>query len=195
MSAPSAPRVMLIRHAEKPGEPPPPHGVDKHGDHDPESLSVHGWQRAGALACFFAPTHGPLQSPLLTTPAVLYAAAPEDSKGSSDGSKSERPLETITPLAKKLGLTIDTNFTKGQEAQVAEAAMAEGGVVLVCWQHQDAHLIANAILGDDTTAPQKWPGDRYDIVWVFDLQPGGSYSFTQVPQMLLAGDVPDPIAA
>ncbi|MFL5387036.1 MAG: hypothetical protein ACJ8GN_31460 [Longimicrobiaceae bacterium] len=187
----SAPRIMLIRHAEKPSEPPPPHGVNKHGDHDPESLSVHGWQRAGALACFFAPTHGPLQSPLISTPQVLYAAAPE--KEDHDGSKSERPVETITPLKKKLGFEIDTRFTKGQETQVAEVAMVESGVVLVCWQHTDLHLIANAILGNDTTAPQTWPGDRFDIVWVFDLQPGGGYSFTQVPQMLLAGDSTDPI--
>ncbi|MFL5541126.1 MAG: hypothetical protein ACJ8J0_19220 [Longimicrobiaceae bacterium] len=192
MSAAGASRIMLIRHAEKPGDPPPPHGVDKHGDHDPESLSVHGWQRAGALACFFAPTHGPLQSPLVSTPAVIYAAAPE--KEDQDGSKSERPLQTVTPLAQKLGLTVDTGFTRGQEAQVAQAAMTESGVVLIAWQHQDAHLIANAILGNDTTAPQTWPGDRFDIVWVFDLQRGGSYSFTQVPQMLLEGDSPDPIA-
>jgi hypothetical protein len=191
MSAASAPRIMLIRHAEKPDDPPPPYGVTHHGEQDPESLSVKGWQRAGALVCLFAPDRGPLQSPLLSTPQALYAASPGSS--GSEESKSHRPEETITPLAKKIGLSIQEQFTKGQEAQVAEAAMAESGVVLVCWQHKVLHLIANQILGNDTTAPQAWPGDRFDLVWVFDLQSGGSYSFTQVPQMLLEGDSPDPI--
>jgi hypothetical protein len=134
---------------------------------------------------------GPLQSPSLSTPQALFAASP-GSSGSDDG-KSQRPLETITPLAGKLGLTIDTSFAKGQEVQVAEAAMAQEGVVLICWQHQVSHLIANRILGNDTTAPQTWPGDRFDVVWVFDLQGDGSYAFTQVPQLLLEGDSPDPI--
>ena len=181
---------MLIRHAEKPDDPPP-HGVTKHGDHDPESLTVKGWQRAGALACFFAPTHGPLQSPLLATPEVLYAAAPGSS--GSEESKSKRPVETITPLSKKLGRGIREDFTKGQEVQVADAAMSGIGPVLICWQHKVLHLIANRILGNDTTAPQQWPGDRFDVVWVFDLQADGSYTFAQVPQMLLKGDVPTPI--
>jgi hypothetical protein len=187
----SSPRIMLIRHAEKPADPPPPHGVTKHGDHDDQSLTVTGWQRAGALACFFAPTAGPLQSPLLSTPAVVFAALPGSS--GSEESQSHRPVETISPLAGKLGLTIDTEFTKGQEVQVAEAAMAQAGAVLICWQHKDLHLIANQILGNDTTAPQQWPGDRYDMVWVFDLRADGSYAFTQVPQMLLEGDSSDPI--
>ena len=191
MDTPSLHRIMLIRHAEKPDDPPPPHGVNKHGDHDAESLTVHGWQRAGALACFFAPTHGPLQSPLISTPQVLYASPPGSS--GSEESKSQRPVETITPLAKKLGVTIDTSFTKGQEVQVAEAAMGQSGTVLVCWQHTDLHLIANQILGNDTTSPQTWPGDRYDVVWVFDLRPDLGYNFFQVPQMLLAGDSTDPI--
>jgi len=29
--------------------------------------------------------------------------------------------------------------------------------------------------------------NRFDIVWVFDLRPDGTYLFSQVPQMLLAG--------
>jgi len=182
---------MLIRHAEKPADPPPPHGVTQHGDHDDQSLTVTGWQRAGALACFFAPTAGPLQSPLLSTPAVVFAAVPGSS--GSEESQSRRPVETVTPLAEKLGLAIDTDFTKGQEAQVAEAAMAQGGAVLICWQHKDLHLIANQILGNDTTAPQQWPGDRYDVVWAFDLQADGRYAFAQVPQLLLEGDSPEPI--
>jgi hypothetical protein len=30
----------------------------------------------------------------------------------------------------------------------------------------------------------------FDLVWVFDLPPDGKYLFNQVPQMLLAGDLP-----
>lgn len=66
-------------------------------------------------------------------------------------------------------------------------AMGCGGIVLIAWEHQDIPGIANLILGNSTTAPQKWPGDRFDIVWIFDLQ-NDAYVFSQVPQRLLAGD-------
>jgi hypothetical protein len=67
--------------------------------------------------------------------------------------------------------------------------------VLIAWQHEASPAIANQILGNDTTAPQKWPGSRFDLVWVFDLDAGsGTYTFTQVPQLLLAGDSPDVIS-
>ena len=36
--------------------------------------------------------------------------------------------------------------------------------------------------------PTKWPHDRFDIVWVFTRQHDGTWKFTQVPQLLLAGD-------
>ncbi len=53
-------------------------------------------------------------------------------------------------------------------------------------------VIANAILGNKTTAPQYWPLDRFDLVWVFDRR-GDTWTFTQVPQLLLAGDRPEVI--
>lgn len=181
----TAQRIILIRHGEKP-DTPPPYGIDHHGVQNIQCLTVHGWERAGALACLFAPSRGPLQSPLISTPAAIFASPPGGT--GSDESQSQRPVETVTPLAKKLGIAIRTDFTKGQEAEVAQAAMAEQGVVLVCWQHKALPLIANAIVGNDTTVPQKWPGDRFDVVWIFDLQPGGGYGFSQLPQLLLAGD-------
>ena len=187
----AATRIMIIRHGEKPDNPPP-HGVTAKGDHDIQSLTVQGWQRAGALAAFFAPTNGPLQSPLISTPGTILASPPGGT--GSDESLSQRPVETVTPLADKLGLTIQTDFTKGEEAQVAQAAMAASGVVLVCWQHKALPLIANAVAGNDTTVPQKWPGARYDVVWIFDLQAGGGYAFSQLPQQLLAGDLPSVIS-
>lgn len=185
MSTATAQRIMLIRHAEKP-DTPPPYGIDDNGEQSKECLTVLGWQRAGALACLFAPSRGPLQSPLLATPGAIFAA-PHGGKA-DDESKSHRPMETVTPLAQKLGITLRTDFANGQEAEVAQAAMAEQGAVLIAWQHSDIPLIANAIAGNDTTVPQKWPGDRFDIVWIFDLQSDGSYAFSQLPQLLLAGD-------
>jgi hypothetical protein len=184
---PQASKIMIIRHAEKPSGAGAPFGVTGEGVQDIESLLVVGWQRAGALAVLFAPSDGPLQSPALARAQYLFAA------GDQSGGKSKRPLETLSALAQKLAIEIDATNTTGQEAQLAARAMESGGVVLISWEHKHIPLIANAILGN-TTAPQSWPDNRFDIVWVFDLDAGsGTYRFSQVPQLLLAGDVPSTI--
>jgi hypothetical protein len=178
-------KIMIVRHAEKPAAAGAPFGIDGSGNQDAESLIVAGWQRAGALAVLFAPSHGALQNPALATPEFLFASS------IAKHSSSERPQETITPLAAKLGLTINTDALKGQETDVAKAAMTCGGFALIAWEHENIPLIANAILGNSTTAPQSWPGTRFDLVWVFDLnRASASYVFSQVPQQLLAGDLP-----
>jgi len=180
-------KIMIIRHAEKPPDSGEPFGVTAEGVQDVESLIIQGWQRAGALACFFAPAHGPLQDAELATPQFLFASK------SKSGGGSGRPVETITPLASKLGLTPKTH-KKSDIDKVAADAMACGGTALICWQHEDIPAIANVIVGNHTTVPQEWPGDRFDVVWVFALGTSrNSYSFHQVPQCLLAGDSPDPI--
>jgi hypothetical protein len=181
-ASPTTTKIMIIRHAEKPTTSGEPFGVTAEGDQDVESLTIKGWQRAGALACLFAPTRGPLQSAELVTPGFLFGSE------SKSGGGSERPVETITPLASKLGLTPKTH-KKSDTDKVATDAMACGGIALISWQHELIPSIANAIVGNTTTVPQQWPGARFDIVWVFDLDPSsGSYSFTQVAQLLLAGD-------
>jgi hypothetical protein len=185
---PAASKIMLIRHAEKPPDNPPPHGVTTNGDHDSESLIVQGWQRAGALVVFFAPSVGPIQNPDIQNPNTIYA-----SKVGS-GSHSERPQETVTPLVAKLGGKVSVNFTfsKGDESQVALSAMAQSGVVLICWEHQNIPTIAQALNPKDKSKlPNEWPKGRYDLVWVFDLDTStGTYSFSVQPQLLLFGDAP-----
>lgn len=75
-------------------------------------------------------------------------------------------------------------------------ALACPGIVLIAWEHEDIPLIANLILGNNTTTPQIWPSERFDVVWTFDLNPAtGVYAFSQVPQLLLQGDLPSPIPA
>jgi len=186
-------KIMLIRHAEKPEGAV--QGVDVNGNDGKEFLIVQGWQRAGALVRFFAPASPEFQRPGIEQPQFLFASGPvsKEQKQAGNGSKSFRPEQTITPLSQLLGNTINLNFVEGEEAQVAAAATACAGVVLIAWQHEEIPTIADAILGKTGVVPSTWPGNRFDVVWVFDLSQDGEYSFSQAPQMLLAGDLPSVI--
>ena len=183
-----ATKIMVIRHAEKPPGNPPPHGVTSKGEREKESLTVRGWQRAGALASFFAPANDSFQDSLLAEPQFLYASKPTKRNG------SRRPVETLTPLAEKLAIRINSNFSKLEAEDMLEEVFLCAGVVLICWQYEYIPKIATHILGNKKGAPEEWPEDRFDIVWVFDLDSAtGHYSFKQVPQNLLMGDWASPI--
>ena len=96
----NAAKIMIIRHAEKPEGSV--QGVDISGNDGPENLTVQGWQRAGALARFFAPLSSQFQRPGIAQPQLLLASGPvskTEKKDDGDGSKSQRPEETITPLS------------------------------------------------------------------------------------------------
>ena len=173
-----ATKIMLIRHGEKPDDT---HGgVDPKGMADKHDLIVRGWERAGALVQFFAnpcEPNGPIEQP-----ATIFATEP------STGSDSKRPLHTVTPLAKFLNLNIDSSIVEGSEDALVQAASAANGVVLIAWHHEKIPAIANLIL-QNTSAPQKWPGDRFDVVWIFNRTVANAlWTFSQAPQLLLSGD-------
>lgn len=194
MAGPS--KIMVIRHAEKPDDKH--QGITSHGHADAESLIVRGWQRAGALVALFDPTNGPLQDSRLAVPRAIYASNPASTSAAADpgdkeGSKSKRPLQTITPLADRLGIEPNVAFVKGEEKQMVDSVLAERGIVLICWQHEKIHKIAEHIVGSKLPTkpiPSDWPGDRFDIVWVFTPPASASdrWGFDQVPQQLLSGD-------
>lgn len=186
-------KIMIVRHAEKPEKPPAVpvkiDGVTPDGKKDKEDLIVLGWQRAGALARFFSPLAPNKIAGKLETPVTIFAAA------ANSESMSMRPQHTVTPLSQLTGIAIDTSFGKNDEPALAAAAKAAAakGAVLIAWQHQDIPTIVDAIAGAGTS-PAKWPGDRFDIVFVLDSKDGGTtWKLSQVPQMLLAGDSETPI--
>jgi hypothetical protein len=201
MGTPNPPRpqqIYLIRHGEKPPDPPapspgqpapspgPPFGVDVDGNQDVHCLLPRGWQRSGALAVLFAPAVGAPQAGQ-RTPDALYPP----SYGKPDKTQAHRTYQTIQALAGRLGVTIQSPLPEGEEPSLAEAIVGtDSQVVLVCWEHQHIPALAQALpVVDAAGIPAAWPGDRFDIIWTFTLDPAtGQYGFGQVPQQLLAGD-------
>jgi hypothetical protein len=177
-----ATKIMLIRHAEKPDDTDD--GVDQKGKPDKHDLIVRGWQRAGALAHFFAK---PALTTSIQTPATIFATEP------TTGSDSKRPEKTVTPLSQLINIAIDSTIQEGFEQDLVNKAEASNGVVLIAWHHGKIPAIANLILAKPIVT-KKWPEDRFDMVWVFDRSdPTAPWSFSQVPQLLLQGDSSSPI--
>ena len=114
----SALTILIIRHAEKPGESWPGSGLTPDGVPDKKSLVIRGWQRAGCWSALFGAGLGGLDYP---APSLIYAADPNATTGDEP---SQRPYETVIPLAARLGLTPDTKFAVGQETLSAGRSMS-----------------------------------------------------------------------
>ena len=210
-----ATKIMVIRHAEKPGlyNGAAYSGVDAFGTlagaAGAKHLATLGWERAGALITLFTAPWGP--KPPLAVPNFLFASNPDAKPGddTSDGGPSQRPYETLSALKAKLNLTIDTIHRKNHFAEMVTSALACNGAVLIAWQHEDIALktktggpgICAEILTQTATpgtldVPTSWPiglaGARYDLVFVFDRPNGVGpiTGFALVPQQLLPGDLP-----
>jgi hypothetical protein len=184
---------MIIRHGEK----PPKHGgepLDVQANGEPgkgQSLIVPGWQRAGALNAFFAPYQSRPSNPEIATPNYIYAASPTN--------ESQRPWETVTPLAAWLNYAQGTpqfnaSYTiGGGEQEMVKSVLALTGVVLICWEHDNimpnimGAINAQVPIANYSSIPNPFPGVFY-LVWVLDLK-GGNYIWTSVNQNLMAGDV------
>ena len=68
------------------------------------------------------------------TPAAIYAQAQKHE------TSSVRPIETVRPLAKMLGLTIDKDFDRDDYRNMVKEILAakkyKSHSVLICWEHK-----------------------------------------------------------
>jgi hypothetical protein len=192
--------IYIIRHGEKPPDPPsvahgakppipaPPFGIDFQGVENDHSLLPRGWQRSGALTDLFDPTLGPLQAGL-QTPATLLSP----SYGKQGKTIEHRTYQTIQGLASRLGINIVSDFAEKQGPQLAASVVSTcSGIVLICWEHDHIPALASALpTVSGTVIPAPWPDGRFDVIWTFTLVSGSNptrYTFGQVPQQLLSGD-------
>jgi len=166
-SALAAPaQVIVIRHGEKPDSGP--------------DLDEQGYARAQALVGFFENNIAVNQFPI----AAIYAMDPKDEDG------SQRPIETVTPLANALHLAIDHDYKRKQIPQMASDILGnsayDGKTVVICWEHHAIPDIVDAF--GWTSAPQKWKGSSFDRAWVLTFTGDKVTAFADVPERVLPGD-------
>jgi broad specificity phosphatase PhoE len=156
--------ILIIRHAEK--------LTDGRLD-----LSPGGFQRAAVLSKLFAPAGIRADLP---APQVLIAT--------HQSAKSNRPVETITPLASALKLPIDSTVMNEDYAALAKELLSgkyAGKVVLVSWHHGKIPALAEALGAKPPYKP--WPEEQFDRIWRIDYV-GGKATLEDLPQGLLPGD-------
>ena len=178
--------ILLLRHAEKPDRSESGPGLTPEGQEDAQSLTLRGWQRAGALAVLLAPNR--LSASRLPSPDRIYASAFREG-----GGHSRRPEQTVQPIAHKLGCVVDLTWALHQEEAFGAALSVGTGTVLVCWQHQGLPALARAIAApQDLSALPKdwnWPDDRYDVIWSLRRDgPNRVWYLSQYCQAVLSGD-------
>jgi hypothetical protein len=106
--------------------------------------------------------------------------------------KGQRSLQTLQPLAARLEQRVLTTFSVGEEAKLGAELRKRTGATLLAWEHGTIPEIVAHLGAVDPAPPKQWPDSRFDVVWAL-TRAGAGWTFHQVPQLLLAGDSPDPI--
>jgi hypothetical protein len=84
-----------------------------------------------------------------------------------------RPIDTVKPLSKALGIKTDSKVQRDDVKGAAKTAGAYKGPgnVLICWEHGALAKIADNLgvegyaAGTGWTGSVKYPGDRFDLIW------------------------------
>jgi hypothetical protein len=165
---PSRPKrvVIVLRHAEKPSDA---------SDH---TLNAAGRARAEALADLF--TSGQL-------PAGLWH--PDRLIASKGGTPSERPRQTMQPLADRGHLPLNLRYDAERDYKVLGPWLAARlDVTMVCLEHSAIIDTCKGLGKISPSMPKSWPSSRFDVFWVFTSDDGKTWKFTQIPELLMPGD-------
>jgi hypothetical protein len=162
-------QVLIIRHAEK----PPPADKSVH-------ISEQGEMRAKALYQLFEAS--PNRPDPFPKPDFLFATHKTEN--------SHRPIETATPLAKKLELPLNDSFRHNANLDLSKELFGDkrykGKIVLVCWHHGAIPALAAVLRATD--APKDWDSNTFDRVWQITYDEKGAGTCIDRPQQLLPGD-------
>lgn len=139
-------------------------------------------------------------NPLFETPNVIVAAGPIRTGDKAASNYYMRAIQTVQPLAKKLGLKIVDKFHRQNNSK--DLALYKPLVqdlmqsypkktILVSWPHHEIFAIAKLLNAPDEVVETlaKWANSSYDQVWSFNFNDDGELEYVDYfPQQLLQGD-------
>lgn len=131
-------KIIFIRHAEKPLK----------GD----NLTCQGLNRALELPELIYSRFG--------VPDFLFAPG----LGLGEVTKHARMFQTITPLAIKYNLSINTSHAEKDSMLIAQDLKSKKGVVIVIWEHKAIAPIVRSL--GVANMDLIWPDDDYDSIWL-----------------------------
>ena len=138
-------RIILMRHADK-----------NDGDTEDQDLSDAGMVRARNLATYIPQTFG--------KPDYIIATA--------HSKHSNRPRETVEPLADALGMKVEHDFENDDFADLVDEIFNnpdyKGKTVVICWHHGKLPAIAALLGAPAGSYPDPWPAEAYNLI--LDLQ-------------------------
>jgi hypothetical protein len=137
-------KVIIIRHGEKP----------QNGD----NLNCQGLNRAQLLPSVIISKFG--------VPAFSYVP----SLSADSATKHARMFQTITPLAVKYNLRINSKFNGKDSTELVKDILQKSGTVLIVWDHKSIVPIIHAFGLTDMNI--KWENDDYDSIWIITFNKG-----------------------
>jgi phosphohistidine phosphatase SixA len=144
-------RILLMRHAEKTGDPMDPH------------LSQDGYARAEKLADYIPSTFG--------VPNFLIA--------SSVSKHSTRCIETLKLLSGKTGILIDATNSDQDYGALASQLLSlpqytiQGTLVVLCWHHGNIPSMARALRATRGSYPDPWDAQVFNQIVVLEYMGNG----------------------
>ena len=149
-------RILLMRHAEKSGDPMDPH------------LSPEGYARAAKLAEYIAVTFG--------VPQFLYAT--------SISKHSVRPIETIEPMSLKIGVQIDATYADQDYGALAAKLLSPPSfadatnLIVICWHHGNIPSMARALGAKSGDYPDPWDAQVFNQILALTYSGDGAPQVT-----------------
>ena len=159
--------VVIIRHAEKP--------------ESGHILSPEGEKRALLIVDYVIKSQ---DMKAVGLPNFIFASNPKDEES------SVRSIQTVTPLAKALKLTINTNYVaddyKKMVAEILSNPIYNQKNIFIAWGHKKIDKIAKKL--GVTNYPDEWSDDDYDSVWIVNYKNNAVNNFSIVKQNINLND-------
>lgn len=137
-------KLVFIRHGEKPVEG--------------NNLTCQGLNRSLELPKVLYTKFG--------APAYLFAPA----LALGEATKHARMFQTISPLAIKYNLPINTSHAEKDSVLIAKDLKSKTGTVVTIWEHKAIAPIIRCL--GVNISNLVWPDDDYDSIWIITFTNG-----------------------